>query len=134
MIDRRQFLAKAGPILGLPFLWPTMQGWAEKVQVRAKELWIFDEFASSCIDLGHYNQKTRQLTVRFVGRKAEKFYRYSNVGPEIWDTLGKLNESGGVGGYLIENIVKEPKKFPFEEMVIKEFKIVPKRKKAGNSK
>ena len=131
MIHRRQFLAKAGSILGLPFLWPALTGRAAETPARGKDLMVFEEFASNCIDLGCYDAKTRQLTVRFVGRKPEKFYRYSNVTPEIWAKLRKLNESGGVGGYLIETIVKEPQKFPFEELTIREFKVAPKKTKAG---
>ena len=94
----------------------------------------FQEFESSCIDLGHYDQKARRLTVRFVNRNTERFYRYSNVPVEIWKKLNVLNESGGVGEYLNETIVQHPEKYSFEELRIQFFKTIPKKKKAGDSK
>jgi hypothetical protein len=132
MIGRRQFLVKAGSLLGLPFLWSSRSCWAADISRAAKDQPMFEEFTSSCIDLGHYDPKARQLTVRFVGRKPDRFYRYSNVPPEVWKKLRQLNQSGGVGEYLNDAIVKEPKTFPFEELTIRDFKIAPKRKKAGN--
>ena len=69
------------------------------------------------------------LTVRFVSRKTEKFYRYSHVPPTVWDKLRQLNESGGVGGYLKETIVSYPKTFPFAELTIREFKVAPAKKR-----
>lgn len=94
----------------------------------------FQQFESSCIDLGHYDEKVRQLTVRFVNRNTERFYRYSNVPAEIWKRLNVLNESGGVGEYLNETIVQHPEKYPFEELTIRTFKTIPQKKKAENSK
>ena len=131
MIRRRQFLAKAASILSLPFLLFALSGLAADVPGSSSESLVFEEFASSCIDLGHYDARAKQLTVRFVGRKPERFYRYSNVTPEIWEKLRKLNESGGVGGYLIETVVQNPKKFPFEELTIQKFTVRPGKKKAG---
>lgn len=134
MINRRQFLAKAGSILSLLSLWLALNGRAAEVPAPALgESWTFEEFASSCIDLGHYDAKKGQLTVRFVNKKTERFYRYSNVRTEVWVKMRQLNESGGVGGYLIETIVQEPKKYPFEELTIREFKITPKKRRIGAS-
>lgn len=131
MIRRRQFLAKAGSILSLPFLRTALPGRAAESPAQNGDSLVFEEFASSCIDLGRYDAKSRQLMVRFVGRKPERFYRYSNVPPEIWERLRKLNESGGVGGYLIETVVQNPKKFPFEELTVHKFTVTPGKKKAG---
>ena len=106
--------------------------------MRAEEtnLPTFQEFQSSCIDLGCYDEKAKQLTVRFVNRNAERFYRYSNVPAEVWTRLRKLNETGGVGEYLNETIVQHREKFPFEELTIRKFKTIPipGKKKAGDSK
>ena len=132
MISRRQFFTKAGSILSLPFLWSGSGGWAAEVSRIGRDLPVFEEFESSCIDLGRYDPKARQLTVRFVGRKPDRFYRYSNVPPEVWSKLRQLNQSGGVGEYLNDTVVKDPRKFPFEELAIRDFKTAPKRKKAGN--
>ena len=129
MIDRRQFLGRAGSILSLPLFCLTPGGLVAQVLVPRKTRWTFEEFASNCINLGCYDPKTRQLTVRFVNKKTEKFYRYSNVPAEVWNKLHELNESGGVGGYLNDEIVQYPKKFPFEELTIGEFKTVPNKKK-----
>ena len=131
MIRRRQFLAKAGSILGLPFLLHGLPGRAADAPTPSEGSLVFEEFASNCIDLGRYDVKAKQLTVRFVGRKLERFYRYSNVTPEIWEKMRQLNESGGVGGYLIETIVQNPKKFPFEELTVRKFTVTPGKKKAG---
>ena len=134
MIGRRQFLAKAGSILSLPFLWSGLRGWAADASKRAEEPPVFESFSSSCIDLGRYDAKARELTVRFVGRKPDRFYRYSNVPREFWEKLLRLNEAGGVGACLNDTLVRDPKQFPFEELRLKEYKIVPEKKKAGNSK
>ena len=128
MIDRRQFLTGAGSILSLPFFCLAPDGWAAQAPAQSKVMWIFEEFASSCIDLGRYDPKTQQLTVRFVNKKTDKFYRYSNVRPEVWKKLRELNESGGVGGYLNDQVVQYPKKFPFEELIIGDFKTVSTKK------
>ena len=127
MIERRQFLAQAGSILSLPFFWLALEGWAVEIPVPAEGSWTFEEFASSCIDLGHYDPKRRQLTVRFVNKKTERFYRYSNVLPDVWAKMRRLNESGGVGSYLTETIVQHPQKYPFEELIIRQFKTTAKR-------
>lgn len=134
MINRRQFFVKAGSTLSLFSLWLTLNGRTAEVPAPTPgESWTFEEFASSCIDLGHYDAKKGQLTVRFVNKKTERFYRYSNVRTEVWVKMRQLNESGGVGGYLTETIVQEPKKYPFEELTIREFKVTPKMKKTGMS-
>ena len=79
--------------------------------------------------------------MRFTGRKLDRFYRYSNVPPEVWEKLRVLNKSGGVGGYLNETIVQHPKLFPFEVLTIQEFKVSKpaetnkvEKQKAGGSK
>ena len=131
MIRRRQFLAKAGSLLGLPILLHALSGRAADAPTPGEDFLVFEEFASNCIDLGHYDLKAKQLTVRFVGRKLERFYRYSNITPEIWEKLRKLNDSGGVGGYLIETVVQNPKKYPFEELTIHKFTVTPRKEKAG---
>ena len=134
MNNHRKSLAKAGSILSLLSLWLALNGrTAEALAPTPGESWTFQEFASSCIDLGHYDAKKGQLTVRFVSKKTERFYRYSNVRTEIWAKMRQLNESGGVGGYLIETIVKDPKKYPFKELTIREFKVTPKKKNGASS-
>ena len=90
---------------------------------------IFQEFESSCIDLGHYDAKGEKLTVRFVNRNTDRFYQYSKVPAEIWKKLNTLNETGGVGEYLNETVVKHQDKHPFKELTIHSFKSIPKRKK-----
>jgi hypothetical protein len=95
---------------------------------------VFQEFESSCIDLGHYDPKAKKLTVRFVGRSANRFYEYSNVPSAVWKKLNALNETGGVGEYLNETVVQRPEKYPFKELTIRSFKTIPKKRKAGDSK
>jgi hypothetical protein len=135
MFSARQ-IRKADPGMGLPFLLLAMLFLYPDVNSLAKEeaVLTFQEFESSCIDLGHYDAKAKELTVRFVGRKPERFYRYSKVPAEIWKKLNALNESGGVGEYLNETIVQHPEKHPFKEFTIQKFKTIPKKKKAGDSK
>lgn len=123
MILRRQFLITAGSIAGLPFFLSDSLLRAADVRPPREIPPVFEEFTSSCIDLGNYAAKTRELTVRFTGRKPDRFYRYSNVPPEVWEKLRALNKSGGVGGYLNERIVQHPKLFPFEVLLIQEFKV-----------
>ena len=115
-------------LLGL-FLLPGLGSRAEE-----KAVLTFQEFESSCIDLGHYDAKAKELTVRFVNRNTERFYRYSNVPPDVWKKLNGLNETGGVGEYLNETIVQHPEKYPFKEFSIRSFKTIPKKKRAGDSK
>ena len=127
----------AGPVMGLPFfLLAVLIFLHSGVDLPAKEEGVltFQEFESSCIDLGRYDAKAKELTVRFVNRNTERFYRYSNVPLEVWKKLNALDERGSVGEYLNETIVQHPKKYPFEELTIRSFKTVPKKKKAGNSK
>ena len=115
-------------LLGI-FLLPRVDFAAER-----KAVLTFQEFESSCIDLGHYDAKAKQLTVRFVNRNTERFYRYSNVPAEVWKRLNQLNETGGVGEYLNETVVQHPEKFPYQELTIHKFKTIPKKKRAGDSK
>ncbi len=141
MIRRRQFLITAGSIASLPFFFSTSALRAATAKPARDIPPVFEEFTSSCIDLGNYAPKSRELTVRFTGRKPDRFYRYSNVPPEVLEKLRALNESGGVGGYLNETIVQHPKLFPFEVLLIQEFKVSKsvegkkvKKQKAGDSK
>ena len=141
MIRRRQFLITAGSIAGLPFFLSVSSLRAADVRSTREIPPVFEEFTSSCIDLGNYAPKSRELTVRFTGRKPDRFYRYSNVPPAVWEKLRALNKSGGVGSYLNETIVQHPKLFPFEVLVIQEFKVSKsaegkkvKKQNAGNSK
>src|SRR5687768_6397907 len=94
--------SKAGSVLSLPFFLVVALFLSSVIVLQAKEkpLPTFEEFESSCIDLGHYDAKVKQLTVRFVNPKTERFYRYSNVPAEIWKKLRALNKTGGVGSYL----------------------------------
>ena len=133
MIGRRQFLAQAGSILSLPFLWRALEGRAEEVRPPTGPARTFQPFASNCIDLGHYDQKKRELTVRFVNKKTERFYRYSNVPSAVWTKMRKLNESGGVGRYFTETIVHHPKNYPFEELTIRDFKVTPAKKPSSTN-
>ena len=136
MTSGQHIFAKAGSLLGLPFLFLILISFQPDVGLLAKEdaVLTFQEFESSCIDLGHYDAKAKQLTVRFVNRNTERFYRYSNVPNAVWERLKRLNETGGVGEYLNETIVRYPEKFPYEELIIRKFKTIPKKKKAGDSK
>ena len=137
MTPVRRAIAQAGPTMGLPFFLLAILIFLQSgIDLSAKEdaVLTFQEFESSCIDLGHYDAKAKQLTVRFVNRNAERFYRYSNVPAEIWKKLNTLNETGGVGEYLNETVVQQPEKYPFKELTISSFKSVPKKKKAGDSK
>lgn len=137
MISNRQMFAKAGSPLSLPFL--VLAGFlvfsgTHALQAEEKTILTFQEFESSCIDLGHYDAESRKLTVRFVNRKSERFYRYSNVSREVWTKLQVLNETGGIGNYLHETILGNAKKHPYEEVTFRDFKTAPKKKKTGNSK
>ncbi len=123
MIRRRQFLTTAGSIAGLPFFLSITTLLAAAEKPPAKVPTVFEEFTSSCIDLGSYAPQAKELTVRFIGRKPDRFYRYSNVPPEIWENLRTLEKSGGVGSYLNETIVHHPKLFPFEVLKIQGFKV-----------
>jgi hypothetical protein len=136
MFSAGQRLAKAGSAMGLPFLLLAGILLAPHVTPAAQEKTglAFQEFESSCIDLGHYDARAKQLTVRFVNRNTERFYRYSNVPAAIWKKLKALNETGGVGEYLNETIVQHPEKYPYQELVIRQFKTIPKKKRAGDSK
>ncbi len=122
--------------MGLPFLLLVGILLLPSAGLSAEEKTVltFQEFESSCIDLGHYDAKAKELTVRFVNRNTERFYRYSNVPAEVWKKLNALNETGGVGEYLNETIVQWPEKHPFKELAIKSFKSIPKTKRAGDSK
>ena len=132
----RQIFAKAGLIVSLPFLLPAapLPPFGASSLAKEKALIIFSEFESSCIDLGFYDEKRRQLTVRFVNRNTERFYRYSNVPGRVWKKLNALNQTGGVGNYLNETVVQHPQKYPFEELTIQSFKTLSKKQKAGDSK
>ena len=136
MSAKREIFAKAGSIMGLPFLLFVAVFLQSHVSFAAKDeaVLTFQEFQSSCIDLGHYDAKAQQLTVRFVNRNRERFYRYSNVPEEIWRKLKALNETGGVGEYVNEAVVRHPEKYPFKELSIRSFKTLPIKKKAGDSK
>ena len=124
-------MSQAGPVMGLPFLLLVGIFLLSSVCLQAaeKKMLIFQEFESSCIDLGHYDARSKELTVRFINRNTERFYRYSNVPVEVWKRLNKLNETGGVGEYLNETVVQHPEKFPFKELRILSFKTIPKKKK-----
>jgi hypothetical protein len=126
----------AGSVVSLPFLLLVSNLLSVSLSSQAKEqiMPTLQEFASSCIDLGCYDAKERQLTVRFVNRDNERFYRYSNVPGRIWKKLNALNQTGGVGGYLNDAVLQHPEKYPFKELAIHSFKTVPKKQKAGNSK
>ena len=141
MILRRHFLITAGSMVGLPFFLsiPSLLAAVEKLPGNVPL--VFEEFTSSCIDLGNYVPQNKELTVRFTGRKPDRFYRYSNVSPEIWEKLRALDKFGGLGSYLNETIVQHPKLFPFEVLTIRGFKISKatstkkvKKTKAGDSK
>jgi hypothetical protein len=136
MTSARQMYAKAGSVASLPFLLLAAVLVISGVSSAAEEKasLTFEEFESSCIDLGHYDAEARKLTVRFVNRKSERFYRYSNVPREVWAKLQSLNETGGVGNYLHETILGNSKRYPYEEVTFHNFKTAPRNKKAGNSK
>lgn len=123
MIRRRQFLITAGSVAGLQFFFSISSVRAAADKTTSKVPPVFETFTSSCIDLGNYIPKTKELTVRFTGRKPDRFYRYSNVPLEMWEKIRVLDKSGGVGGYLNETIVQHPKVFPFEVLTIQEFKV-----------
>ncbi len=122
--------------MSLPFLLLATILLQSSVSSLAKEeiALTFQEFESSCIDLGHYDPKAKQLTVRFVNRNTDRFYRYSKVPAAMWKKLKALNETGGVGEYLNETIVQNPERYPFKELTIRSFKSIPIKKKAGDSR
>lgn len=130
-----QKCGKAGSRKSLPFLLLFI-GWLLATGSRlpaAERALQFQAFESSCIDLGHYEAKQKKLTVRFVNRKPDQFYRYSNVPATVWKELLRLNEKGGVGNYLHETLLNDPKKYPYEVVNIKTMTTNQKSKKAGNS-
>jgi hypothetical protein len=132
----QRVIAKAGSAMGLSFFLSAALLFLQcDVSSLAEEVVVtFQEFESSCINLGQYDAKTMELTVRFVGKKPEQFYRYSNVSAEIWKDLNALNDKGGVGGFLNETVVQHPERYPFKELTIRSFKTISKKKKAGDSK
>jgi len=117
--------------MSLPFLFSVVLLLQSGVSSPAEEKAVitFQEFESSCIDLGHYDAKANKLTVRFVGKKPDRFYCYSNISAEVWKKLNALNDKGGVGEYLNETVVQHPEKYPFKEITISSFKTIPKKKK-----
>jgi hypothetical protein len=131
MTNQRKLLWEIGSIVSLSF-WFFMT-FASPLRAEEKTM-TFQEFHSSCIDLGHYDAKTKDLTVRFVNRNTERFYRYLNVPSVVWKKLKILNETGGVGEYLNDTIVRHPENYPFKELTIRSFKTAPTKKKAGNSR
>jgi hypothetical protein len=132
----RQIFAKAGLFMSLPFLLfiVNLSPFCASSLAKEEVLPAFQEFESSCIDLGCYDEKARQLTVRFLNREPDRFYRYSNVPSRIWRKLNMLNRTGGVGGFLNDAVLQHAEQYPFKELTILNFKIIPKSKKAGNSK
>ena len=130
-------MVKAGPTRGLPFFLLTILiffRFGLELSANEDAVLTFQEFKSSCIELGHYDAKAKKLTVRFVNRNTERFYCYSNVPAEVWKKLNSLNETGSVGEYLNETVVQQSEKYPFKELTIRSFKKIPKKKKAGDSK
>jgi len=126
---------RAGSMAGLPFL---LLGWLVVTTFTLAAADIqplqFRRFNSTCIDLAHYDQKARKLTVRYTGKKADHFYRYANVSPKTWQKLRSLNETGGVGKFMNETLVAKPKEHPYEEVTLADFKVIPENRKAGHSK
>jgi hypothetical protein len=136
MIFAPQIFAKAGSVRSLPFLLIIGLFLQSNVNTLANEdaVFTFQEIESTCINLAHYDAKTKRLTVRFVDRDTDRFYCYSRISAEIWVTIKALNErDGGVGTYFTTTVVQHPERYPFKKIVIQEFKTIPK-KKAGDSK
>ena len=122
--------------MGLPFLLLVAFLLPSGVNCEAKEeaVLAFQQVESTCIDLAHYNAKAKQLTVRYVDRDTDRFYRYSKVPGSIWKKLLQLNQTGGVGNYFVSTIQQHPEEYPFEKILILKFKVIPKKKRAGDSK
>jgi hypothetical protein len=97
--------------------------------VKAKSPLTFRAFKSSCIDLGRYDPGKKELTVRFINRDPQRFYRYSEVPAGIWKKLYTLNQTGGVGEYFNETVVQNPERYPFEEITIRTLHGIRKSKK-----
>jgi hypothetical protein len=97
--------------------------------MKTKPALTFQVFGSSCIDLGHYDGRKKQLTVRFINPDPRRFYRYSSVPMSKWKKLNSLNQRGGVGTYLNETLVQHPEKYPVQEISIPSFQAVLKSKK-----
>lgn len=94
----------------------------------------FHIFKSTCLDLGHYDERRKLLTVRFVNGDRERFYRYSHVPEKTWKKLQQLNEKGGVGAYFTDTIVAHPEKFPYERLIMKSFGTLPTKQKSTKTK
>ena len=124
--------------MGLPFLLLALYFFQTHVCWGAGEKVVpaFQEIESTCIDRAHYDAKGKQLTVRFVARDTDRFYRYSKIPAEIWNKIKVLNEGGdgSVGNYFTRTVVQQPEKYPFEKISIQQFKTIPRKKKAGDSK
>jgi hypothetical protein len=123
--------------MDLPFLFgPLHRTFPRRVYCfpKGEEMLTFWELNSRCIDLGHYDAKTRQLTVRFVNPNPMCFYRYSKIPPDIWRNIKRLSETEGLGTYFNETVVQHREKYPFEERGIRHFKIHRGKEKAGDSK
>jgi len=135
MISARQIL-QADLLQGLPFLLLLasimfMPVWSVKAQTP---ILTFQEIASTCIDLANYDEKTKTLTVRFVNRDSERFYRYSKVPVRVWKKILDLDQTGGVGTYFTETVVRHSETYLFERVIIPSFKVAPKKKTAKDSK
>jgi hypothetical protein len=129
--------AKAGSAMGLPLLLlvALFVHYGASLQANENAVLTFQEIESTCINLAHYDAKAKRLTVRFVDRDTDQFYRYSKVPADVWMRIKSLNETkGSVGNYFTSTVVQHSEKYPFEKIFIERFKIIPKKKKAGDSK
>ncbi len=93
---RDRLSVKAGSFKSLPFLLYAGLLLSANLQLKSvvTNLLEFQKFGSSCIDLGGYDTSRKTLTVRFVNRDKSRFYCYTNVPPEIWKNLERLNQNG----------------------------------------
>lgn len=120
--------------MGLPFLLVAALFLQSGVSSLGKDgpVLSFQEIESTCINLAYYDAKTKQLTVRFVDRDTDRFYRYSKVPTKVWRKIKSLNESdGSVGNYFTSTVVQHPEKYPFEKIFIQKFKTIPTSNRVG---
>lgn len=75
---------------------------------------------SSHLAVMTYDRSNNELTMTF---KTGRTYLYKNIPMFLFDNVAKIDESGtaSAGGYFNQNVVKNPKKYPYTEITDAEF-------------
>lgn len=75
---------------------------------------------SSHLAVMTYDRAENELTMTF---KTGRTYLYKNIPMFLFDNVAKIDESGtaSAGGYFNQNVVKNPKRYPYKEITETEF-------------